>query len=79
MKKWYSMELNSMEWNYVRTYIDCMNRHNSDVKWETSAISRDLLHIEVYANEDEVWEINKYIDTVTSEDFMSTIMDNNSL
>ena len=79
MKKWYSMELNNMEWNYVRTYIDCMNRHNGDVKWETSAISRDLLHIEVYANDDEVWEINKYIDTVTSEGFMNTIMDNNSL
>ena len=79
MKKMYDVKLNNMECNYVRTYIDIMNRHNSDVKYSIINIDKHLFQIRIVANEKDILKINNYIDTVTSDGFLDSIMNNNSL
>ena len=79
MKKMYDIKLNNMECNYVRTYIDIMNRHNSDVEYSIISIDEHLLKMRIVANEKDILKINNYINTVTSDGFLDSIMNNNSL
>ena len=79
MKKMYDVKLNNMECNYVRTYIDIMNRHNSDVEYSIINIDEHLLRMRIVANEKDILKISNYIDTVTSDSFLDSIMNNNSL
>ena len=79
MKKMYDVKLNNMECNYVRTYIDIMNRHNGDVEYSIIDIDEHLLRMRIVANEKDILKISNYIDTVTSDGFLDSIMNNNSL
>ena len=79
MKKMYDVKLNNMECNYVRTYIDIMNRHNSDVEYSIINIDKHLLQMRIVANEKDILKISNYIDIVTSDGFLDSIMNNNSL
>ena len=79
MKKMYDVKLNNMECNYVRTYIDIMNRHNSNVEYSIINIDENLLQIRIVANEKDISQISNYIDVVTSDGFLDSIMNNNSL
>ena len=79
MKKMYNVKLNNMECNYIRAYIDIMNRHNSNVEYSIINIDEHLLQMRIIANEKDILKINNYIDTVTSDGFLDSIMNNNSL
>ena len=79
MKKMYDVKLNNMECNYVRTYIDIMNRHNSNVEYSIINIDENLLQIRIVANEKDISQISNYIAVVTSDGFLDSIMNNNSL
>ena len=55
----YNIELNKNIWEHLRAYLQ-----DNNIYYETSSIKGDLLHIQLRASEEQVTEINLYLDFI---------------
>ena len=55
----YNIELSKNIWEHLRAYLQ-----QNNIYYETSSIKGDLLHIQLRASEEQVTEINLYLDFI---------------